>query len=97
MSQEQENQNIDSLLAVRDNVLQPPQKVAGKAKKQYEQTTTAIAEYLRNTNLEELNPEGIQQDLQKLLADPKEGANALRDLPLCCSEAIASGKLIAKP
>jgi hypothetical protein len=79
LSEEQINQNIDSLLAVRDNVLQAPQKVADKAKEQYEQTTTAIAEYLRNTNLEELNPEGIQQDLQKLLADPKEGANALRD------------------
>lgn len=79
LSEEQINQNIDSLLAVRDNVLQAPQKVADKAKEQYEQTTTAIAEYLRNTNLEELNPEGIQQDLQKLLADPKDGANALRD------------------
>ncbi|MBW4592245.1 MAG: MFS transporter [Brasilonema angustatum HA4187-MV1] len=79
LSEEQINQNIDSLLAVRDNVLQAPQKVAGKAKEQYEQTTTAIGEYLRNTNLEELNPEGIQQDLQKLLADPKDGANALRD------------------
>ncbi|MBD0266580.1 MAG: MFS transporter, partial [Tolypothrix sp. Co-bin9] len=43
------------------------------------QTTTAIAEYLRNTNLEELNPEGIRQDLEKLFNDPKQGASALGD------------------
>ncbi|MEH2454454.1 MFS transporter [Nostoc sp.] len=79
LSEEQVNQTIDQLLTVRDNVLQAPQKAAETAKQQYEKTTSAISEYLRNTNLEELNPEGIQQDLQKLLADPKEGADALRE------------------
>lgn len=79
LSEEQVNQTIDQLLSVRDSVLQAPQKVASKAKEQYEKTTSTIAEYLRNTNLEELNPESIGQDLQKLLADPTEGARALRD------------------
>ncbi|MDF5723823.1 MAG: MFS transporter [Rhizonema sp. PD37] len=79
LSEEQVNQTIDQLLSVRDNVLQAPRKAASKAKEQYEKTTSTIAEYLRNTNLEELNPEGIGQDLQKLLADPSEGASALRD------------------
>ena len=79
LSEEQVNQTIDQLLSVRDSILQAPQKVASKAKEQYEKTTSTIAEYLRNTNLEELNPEGIGQDLQKLLADPTEGASALRD------------------
>jgi hypothetical protein len=79
LSEEQVNQTIDQLLTVRDNVLQAPQKAADTAKQQYEKTTSAISEYLRNTNLEELNPEGIQQDLQKLLADPKEGADAFRE------------------
>ncbi len=79
LSEEQVNQTIDQLLSVRDSVLQAPQKVASKAKEQYEKTTSTIAEYLRNTNLEELNPESIGQDLQKLLADPAEGASALRD------------------
>lgn len=55
--------------------MQAPQQ----AKEQYEKTTKAIAEYLRNTNLEELNPEGIKNDLEKLLDDPKAGALALRD------------------
>jgi uncharacterized protein YfkK (UPF0435 family) len=79
LSEEQINQTIDQLESVRDSILQAPQKVADQAKQQYEQTTTTIAEYLRNTNLEELNPEGIQQDLSKLLENPQEGALALRD------------------
>jgi hypothetical protein len=75
LSQEQVNQILDQLEAVRDTILQVPQQ----AKEQYEKTTKAIAEYLRNTNLEELNPEGIRNDLEKLLNDPKAGALALRD------------------
>jgi hypothetical protein len=79
LSEEQVNQTLDSIEEVRNNVLQAPQKAAEKAKEQYDKTTQAIAEYLRSTNLEELNPEGIQQDLTKLLDDPKEGALALRN------------------
>ena len=79
LSEEQVNQAIDSIESVRDNILQAPQKVADKAKEQYKKTTSAITEYLRNTNLEELNPDSIKQDLTKLLDDPKEGALALRD------------------
>ncbi|MEH2288395.1 MFS transporter [Nostoc sp.] len=75
LSEEQVNQTLDQLEAVRDSILQVPQQ----AKEQYEKTTKAIAEYLRNTNLEELNPEGIKADLEKLLDDPQAGALALRD------------------
>jgi len=69
----QVNQVIDSIEAVRNNILQAPQKLADKAKSSTRKTTSTIAEYLRNTNLEELNPEGIQRDLTKLLDDPKRG------------------------
>ncbi|BAY12783.1 hypothetical protein [Calothrix sp. NIES-2098] len=79
LSEEQVNQVIDQLESVRDSVLQAPQVLAGKAKEQYEQTSAKIAEYLRNTNLDELNPEGIRQDLETLLSDPQQGAAALRD------------------
>ncbi|MEH2256744.1 MFS transporter [Nostoc sp.] len=75
LSEEQVNETLDQLEAVRDSILQIPQQ----AKEQYEKTTKAIAEYLRNTNLEELDPEGIRGDLEKLLDDPKAGALALRD------------------
>ncbi|MBN3923043.1 MFS transporter [Nostoc sp. NMS4] len=75
LSEEQVNETLDQLEAVRDSILQVPQQ----AKEQYEKTTKAIAEYLRNTNLEELNPEGIRADLEKLLDDPQAGALALRE------------------
>ncbi|HEY9804178.1 MAG TPA: MFS transporter [Leptolyngbyaceae cyanobacterium] len=78
LSEEQINQIIDQVAAVRDNVLQAPQLVVDRAREQYEKTTAAIADYLRNTNLEELDPAGIRQDLETLLSDPKEGAVALR-------------------
>ncbi|PIG94962.1 hypothetical protein [Gloeocapsopsis sp. IPPAS B-1203] len=79
LSEEQINQNIDQIESVRKRILQAPQQAADKAKKQYEETTAKISEYLRNTNLEELDPEGIQRDLTKLLDDPKAGSLALRD------------------
>jgi hypothetical protein len=59
----------------KDSILQ----VSEQAKAQYEKTTTAIGDYLRKTNLEELDPAGIQQDLTTLLDDPQAGAGALRD------------------
>lgn len=79
LSEEQVNQVLDQVESTRDSILQAPQKVVGKAKEQYEQTTTAIADYLRKTDLQELDPEGIQRDLQTLLNDPKAGTYALRD------------------
>ena len=78
LSEEEINKNIDQLLSVRNNVLQAPRKIAGKTKQQYEQTVQSISEYLRNTDKEELNPEGIKRDLQKLLDDPKTGASAIQ-------------------
>jgi nucleoid DNA-binding protein/ribosomal protein S15P/S13E len=79
LSEEQVNQLIERAESVRDSILQAPQQVADRAKQQYEQTTSAIAEYLRKTNLEELDPEGIQQDLTTLFESPQEGFSALRD------------------
>ncbi len=65
--------------SVKDQILKAPGEVTEQAKAQYEKTTTALAEYLRQTNLEELDPEGIKKDLQTLLDDPKAGADALRE------------------
>ncbi len=79
LSEDQVNQVLDQVESVRDSILQAPQKVAGKAKEQVEQTTAAIADYLRQTDLQELDPEGIQRDLQTLLNDPKAGTSALRE------------------
>jgi nucleoid DNA-binding protein len=79
LSEEQVNQTIDQVQSTWSSALKAPRKVADKAKEQYDQVTTSIAEYLRNTGKDELNPEGIQRDLTKLLQNPQAGAIALRD------------------
>lgn len=79
LSEEQINQVIDQFLDVRDNILNAPKELAGNAKEQYDRLTSQIGEYLRNTNLDELDPEGIKRDLAKVLDDPKQGALALRE------------------
>ncbi|BDA66685.1 hypothetical protein CAL7716_008510 [Calothrix sp. PCC 7716] len=79
LSEERVNEILNNLESVRDSILTAPQKAAAKAFEQYDQTLNTITEYLRSTNKEELNPEGIQRDLQKLLDDPSEGAAALRE------------------
>lgn len=79
LSEEQVNQVLDQVESVRDTVVQAPRELAGKAKEQYEQTTQALADYLRKTRLEELNPEGIKRDLETLFNDPKAGTQALQE------------------
>ena len=79
LDEAQVNDILDRVESVRTSVLEAPRQVTEQAKAQYEKTTAALTEYLRKTNLEELDPDGIKQDLQTLLDDPKAGAGALRD------------------
>jgi hypothetical protein len=79
LDEERVNQILDRIESVRQRALDAPRQLTAQTKAQYEQTTAAIAEYLRNTNLAELDPDGIKQDLQTLFDDPKAGASALRD------------------
>ncbi|WP_373541948.1 MFS transporter [Chamaesiphon sp.] len=79
LDEAQVNQVLDQVESVRTKILETPKQVTEQAKAQYEKTTAALTEYLRNTNLEELDPDGIQRDLKTLLDDPKAGAGALRD------------------
>jgi hypothetical protein len=78
LSEDQVNQAIDAVDQSWSNVRHAPQALADKAKEQYDSTTSAIADYLRNTGKQELNPEGIQRDLNRLFENPQEGAIALR-------------------
>lgn len=79
IDEQQINHIVDRIESVRDRILQAPQQAADKAKEQYDRVVAKIDEYLRNTNLEELNPEGIKQDFAKLFDNPKEGIYALRE------------------
>ncbi|MEH1846973.1 MAG: MFS transporter [Nostoc sp.] len=78
LSEDQVNQIINSVEESWHNIRHTPQAVVDKAKEQYDSVTTMIADYLRNTGKQELNPEGIQRDLTRLFENPKEGAVALR-------------------
>lgn len=78
LSEDQVNQIINTTEESWHSIRHTPQAVVDKAKEQYDSVTTTIADYLRNTGKQELNPEGIQRDLTKLFENPKEGAVALR-------------------
>lgn len=78
LSDEQVNQIVHSVEDSWHSVRHAPQALAHRAKEQYDSVTTTIADYLRNTGKTELNPEGIQRDLNRLFENPKEGALALR-------------------
>ncbi|MCC5614969.1 MFS transporter [Nostoc sp. CHAB 5836] len=78
LSEDQVNQIINAAEESWHNIRHTPQAVVDKAKEQYDSVTTTIADYLRNTGKQELNPEGIQRDLTRLFENPKEGTVALR-------------------
>lgn len=77
LSQEQVNQIMAAVEDSWHNIRHTPEALAHKAKEQYDSVSTTIADYLRNTGKEELNPEGIQRDFSRLFAQPREGAVAL--------------------
>jgi nucleoid DNA-binding protein len=78
ISEAEANRILDDVESTWYRFIHSPRILVDAAKDQYDQTVNAIADYLRRTNLEELNPEGIQRDLKTLLEDPKQGSYALR-------------------
>ncbi|MDB9375362.1 MFS transporter [Nodularia sphaerocarpa] len=78
LSEQQVNQIIHAVEDSWYNIRHTPQALAHKAQEQYDSVTSTIADYLRNTGKEELNPEGIQRDFSRLFEQPREGAIALR-------------------
>ncbi|MBW4521995.1 MAG: MFS transporter [Scytolyngbya sp. HA4215-MV1] len=78
ISEAEANQIVDEVESSWSTFVNSPRILVSAAKDKYDQTLTTLADYLRQTNLEELNPEGIQRDLSKLLEDPQEGSAALQ-------------------
>lgn len=79
LSEADANRILDQVEGNWHRVRYAPQHLASTVSEQYDKATTAIADYLRNTGKDELNPEGIRRDLQLLMDDPRAGASALRD------------------
>jgi len=78
LSEGEINTIIDQAEQAWSRVLNAPQELTDKAKDQYDQATSAIADYLRSTGKSELNPTGIQRDLNMLMSNPLVGASAIR-------------------
>lgn len=78
LNEEQINQTLDRVENSWTRITHAPQQIAGKAKEQYDQVMSSLADYLRSTGKAELNPEGIQRDLTRLLDNPRAGTYALR-------------------
>ncbi len=79
ISQDQVNEILDRVESNWKQATHAPAAIVDKAKTQYEDTTSAIADYLRRTGKSELNPDGIKRDLTTLLQDPKTGLDSIRD------------------
>jgi len=77
ITQAEAEQIINELESSRDRVLSESQGVTVQARQQAETLWLNLESYLRNTGKEELNPDGIKRDLQKLLDDPQAGAAAI--------------------
>lgn len=78
ISEAEANQILDQVESNWHAFISSPRMLVDTVKGKVDDTQSAIADYLRRTNREELNPEGIQRDLKKLLEHPKEGTVALR-------------------
>ncbi|MGL5058511.1 MAG: MFS transporter, partial [Microcoleus sp.] len=76
-SEEQAAEIAEQLESIRQEVVEIVREAAGK--EQSQDLRSRIENYLRSTGKEELNPEGIERDFQKLLEDRDAGFEALRD------------------
>ncbi|MBE9144482.1 coiled-coil domain-containing protein [Planktothrix mougeotii] len=79
LSEEQINQTIDSTLSTLQGIAKTPQRLARRTQHKVQDFQSALANYLRSTDREELNPAGIQRDLKLLLHDPRVGVESLRE------------------
>ncbi|MCU0534098.1 MAG: MFS transporter [Hydrococcus sp. Prado102] len=79
LSEEQINQTVDEVQATLQRVAKAPRRLARRTQERVQTFQDAIGEYLRSTDKEELNPEGIQRDLQLLLNDPRAGLGSLQE------------------
>jgi nucleoid DNA-binding protein len=82
LSPTEANQIVDHVESNWYSLVNAPRTIPSTAvavvKDQADQTLITLKDYLRQTNLEELDPDGIQRDLKRLFDDPKAGASALR-------------------
>lgn len=78
LNEDEVNQIIDEFQSTIRDLLRMPQRLARRTQEQVMSFEAALEDYLRNTEKEALNPDGIKRDLQLLLNDPRLGADRLQ-------------------
>ena len=73
LSEAEVNRTIDTVEHTWHKTINTPAALTAQARAQYDEATSAIARYLRETGKPELNPEGIRRDLELLMNDPQAG------------------------
>ncbi|MEW4568222.1 hypothetical protein AB1L88_10170 [Tautonia sp. JC769] len=61
-----------------EKAIDSAQRLTGRSRRSAEAGRRRVEEYLRDTDLAELNPEGIKRDLTRLVTEPRVGAAALQ-------------------
>ncbi|PSB01287.1 hypothetical protein [Merismopedia glauca] len=79
LSEDEVNAAIDSVQDSLRSVIRAPKRLALRTQAQISDFQSTLADYLRNTGKDELNPEGIKRDLQILLNDPRLGVEKIGD------------------
>ncbi|NEQ73077.1 MAG: MFS transporter [Okeania sp. SIO2C9] len=79
LTEEQINQVIDEVLSTLRDIAKSPQRLARRTQAKIEDFQSSLVDYLRSTDRDELNPDGIQRDINLLMNDPRLGMESLRD------------------
>jgi hypothetical protein len=79
LSQEEVNAIIDQVQDTIREVLRTPRRLAIRAQQRVKDFQGTLEDYLRNTDKDELNPDGIKRDLGLLFQDPRLGLDHLSD------------------
>lgn len=79
LSEAQMNQTVDQVLGTIQQIVRSPRRLALRTQERAISFEAELEAYLRNTNKEELNPDGIKRDMQLLLESPKLGLRSLGD------------------
>ncbi|MBW4652080.1 MAG: MFS transporter [Kaiparowitsia implicata GSE-PSE-MK54-09C] len=79
LSEEQVNRTIDQVQTAIQQIVRAPRRFALRTQQQVMDFEHSVEDYLRNTEKEELNPDGIKRDLNLLMQSPKLGLRSLGD------------------
>ncbi|MGC9525159.1 MAG: sulfite exporter TauE/SafE family protein [Limnospira sp.] len=78
LSEEEVNHVIDEVFFTLRTIARTPRRMALRTQEKVQNFQESLADYLRSTDREELNPDGIRRDLKLLLQDPRGGMENLK-------------------